>query len=116
MSVLKLNPNDNVVLATSELKKGEKVVADGNEILLLDDIPNAHKIAIKDFTEGEEVIKYDNVIGYAKGAIKTGQWIHTHNLRTGLGAAKEYTYNFNPVSIFPNQKRQAYSRNGKSHL
>ena len=31
MSVLKLNPNDNVVLATSELKKGETVVVDGKE-------------------------------------------------------------------------------------
>lgn len=103
MSVLKLNPNDNVVLATSELKKGETVIADGRKILLLDDIPNAHKIAIKDFAEGEEVIKYDNIIGYAKTPIKTGEWIHTHNLRTGLGAAKEYAYNFNPVSIFPKE-------------
>ena len=88
MSVLKLSPNDNVVLATTELKKGETITADGKKIVLLNDIPNAHKIAIKDFAEGEEVIKYDNVIGYAKTAIKPGEWVHTHNLRTGLGAGK----------------------------
>ena len=81
MSVLKLSPNDNVVLATTELKKGETITADGKKIVLLNDIPNAHKIAIKDFAEGEEVIKYDNVIGYAKTAIKTGEWVHTHNLQ-----------------------------------
>ena len=108
MSVLKLSPNDNVVLATTELKKGETITADGKKIVLLNDIPNAHKIAIKDFAEGEEVIKYDNVIGYAKTAIKPGEWVHTHNLRTGLGAEKEYTYHFNPISIFPGESDQTF--------
>ena len=38
-----------MALATADLKKGETVVVDGQSIVLLDDIPNAHKIALNDF-------------------------------------------------------------------
>ena len=49
MSTIKLYPQDTVALATADLKKGETVVVDGQSIVLLDDIPNAHKIALNDF-------------------------------------------------------------------
>lgn len=101
MSTIKLYPQDTVALATADLKKGETVVVDGQSIVLLDDIPNAHKIALKDFETGEAIRKYDNIIGYASRPIKKGEWIHEHNEVTGLGKSKEYTYEFNPVSIFP---------------
>ena len=44
-----VSPQDMVALATADLKKGETVVVDGQSIVLLDDIPNAHKIALNDF-------------------------------------------------------------------
>ena len=100
MSTIKLYPQDTVALATADLKKGETVVVDGQSIVLLDDIPNAQKIALKDFETGEAIRKYDNIIGYASRPIKKGEWIHEHNEVTGLGKSKEYTYQFNPVSIF----------------
>lgn len=101
MKAIKLYPQDTVALATADLKRGEAVVVDGQSIVLLDDIPNAHKIALKDFKEGEAIRKYDNIIGYASRPIRKGEWIHEHNEVTGLGKSKEYTYDFNPVSIFP---------------
>lgn len=101
MSIIKLYPDDTVALATANLRKGETVNVDGESIVLLDDIPNAHKIALKDFSVGEAIRKYDNIIGYASTAIKKGQWIHSHNEVTGLGKSKEYTYSFNDISIFP---------------
>ncbi len=95
-------------MATADLKKGEIVTVDGEQIMLLDDIPNAHKIALKDFECGEAVRKYDNIIGYASKPIKKGQWIHSHNEVTGLGKSKEYTYDFNPVSIFPGESDKTF--------
>ena len=108
MSAIKLYPQDTVALATSELKKGQTVTVDGETITLLDDIPNAHKIALKDFETGEAVRKYDNIIGYASKPIKKGEWIHSHNEVTGLGKSKEYTYDFNPVSIFPGESDKTF--------
>ncbi|MBN7772987.1 UxaA family hydrolase [Clostridium aminobutyricum] len=101
MSAIKLYSNDTVALATTDLKTGETIEIDGQSIVLLDDIPNAHKIALKHFEVGEGIRKYDNIIGYASVPIKTGQWVHSHNEVTGLGKSKEYTYNFNDISIFP---------------
>ena len=57
MKAIKLYPQDTVALATADLKRGEAVVVDGQSIVLLDDIPNAHKIAMKDFKEGEAIRK-----------------------------------------------------------
>ena len=108
MSTIKLYPQDTVALATADLKKGETVVVDGQSIVLLDDIPNAHKIALKDFETGEAIRKYDNIIGYASRPIQKGEWIHEHNEVTGLGKSKEYTYEFNPVSIFPGTTEETF--------
>jgi len=101
MKIMKLYPADTVALATDDLKKGEIVTIDGDSITLLDDVPKAHKVALKDFVKGDAIKKYDNTIGFASKDIKKGEWVHSHNEVTGLGASKEYSYDFNPVSIFP---------------
>ena len=103
MNYIKLYPKDNVVIATTDFKKGEVITVDGEMISLTDDVPTAHKIAIKDFAIGDKVIKYENVIGVAKEPIKKGQWVHMHNVRSIVGDEKKYEYKFNKESIFPGQ-------------
>ena len=54
---LKINSGDNVVVAISNLKIGE-IIQDGDtSIVLKDDVPAGHKVTLKDFAEGENVIK-----------------------------------------------------------
>ncbi|MEY8298264.1 altronate dehydratase family protein [Emergencia timonensis] len=108
MKAMKLYPADTAALATEDLKKGDTVVVDGEEITLLDDIPSAHKIALKDFDSGEPIKKYDNTIGYASKPIKKGEWIHSHNERTGLGKSKNYTYHFHDEAIFPGKSDHTF--------
>ena len=55
---LKINSADNVAVAITALPAGEKLIVDGKEIILNEDIPAGHKFALKDFAEGENVIKY----------------------------------------------------------
>jgi (2R)-sulfolactate sulfo-lyase subunit alpha len=45
-------------------------------------IPLGHKIALKDFNVGDDVTKYGCVIGRIIAPVKTGQHVHTHNLKT----------------------------------
>ena len=54
---LKINSADNVAVAITALPAGEKFIVDGKEIILNEDIPAGHKFALKDFAEGENVIK-----------------------------------------------------------
>ena len=63
---LKINPADNVVVAITDLKAGE-VIKEGNiEIILKEDVPAGHKVTLKDFSEGENVIKYGYPIGHVR--------------------------------------------------
>lgn len=117
MNYIKLYSKDNVVIATENLKKGTEIIVEGEKIKLLDDVPTAHKIAIKNFKKGEEIVKYENVIGIATQPIMRGQWVHMHNLATLAGREKEYTYNFNKEAIFPGTSDKTfmgYSRNDGS--
>ncbi len=90
---IKIHPADKVAVALSPLKKGTEIQLDGQTVTLTEDIPQGHKFALTDIAEGESVIKYGNPIGVAKTDIAKGSWIHTHNMKTGLGDLLTYTYN-----------------------
>ena len=53
---LRINPADNVAVAIVNLPAGEYLSVDGIEITLNEDIPAGHKFALKNFSEGENVI------------------------------------------------------------
>ena len=89
---IKINENDNVIVAIKELAEGEKVTVDGKEYTAAETIPAGHKMAICDIPQGGDVIKYGFRIGNAKENIKAGQWVHVHNIKTALGDLLTYTY------------------------
>ena len=49
---------------------------------VLNDIPIGHKIAMKDMAVGDGVIKYGVDIGKVVAAVKKGEHVHVHNLKT----------------------------------
>lgn len=89
---IKINEKDNVIVALKELAAGEKVSVAGTEVTAAEPIPAGHKMAIADIPKGGEVIKYGFRIGNAKEDIRSGQWVHTHNVGTALGELLEYSY------------------------
>ena len=92
MEYLKIHPKDMVAVALQPLSAGKHCIVGDQEIILKEDIQQGHKFALKHISAGEKVYKYGNAIGIAKEDIEPGQWVHTHNLRTGLGELLEYTY------------------------
>ncbi|HEY5632591.1 MAG TPA: UxaA family hydrolase [Burkholderiaceae bacterium] len=46
------------------------------------DIPIGHKLALRDFKPQDTVIKYGTDIGKAVAAIKKGEHLHVHNVKT----------------------------------
>ena len=98
---LKINENDNVVVALNTIPAGETITVDteggSRSVTALEEIPAGHKMAICDIPEGGEVIKYGYRIGNAKENIKAGNWIHVHNVKTALGDLLEYSYDPTPV-------------------
>jgi len=48
----------------------------------LNDIPIGHKLAIRDLKNGDTVIKYGVDIGRTVAPIRTGEYLHVHNVKT----------------------------------
>ncbi|MBD2702713.1 galactarate dehydratase [Spirosoma sp. BT702] len=73
--VIKTTPEDNVAIVAnpSGLDRGAVVL---NGIVLQEPIPMGHKVALKAFQEGDEVIRYGQVIGFANQLIREGSWIN----------------------------------------
>ncbi len=64
----------------------------GASVTAREDIPAGHKMALRRIPKGGTVVKYGYPIGIAKEDIEAGAWVHTHNIRTGLGDVLEYVY------------------------
>lgn len=98
-ALLQIHTRDNVAVALSPLQKGESARLGEEKLVCRNDIPFGHKIALTAIKTGEEVIKYGNSIGHAAQDIAPGDWVHTHNLVTGLSGQLEYSYT-------PNKNRE----------
>ena len=61
--LIKIHSQDNVAVAIEDIKAGTKITDD---LTAIDLIPQAHKIALKNISEGAEIRRYNTVIGYAK--------------------------------------------------
>lgn len=92
---LKIHDNDNVIVAIQNLYKGEKLAFENDELIINEDVKSGHKIAAKNFSENEDVVKYGHVIGTTASKIEKGSWIHSHNMKTKLNDLIDYT--FEPV-------------------
>ncbi len=82
-NILVIHPRDNVAVALRTLAAGEQAMAKGVAgFSALEEIPVSHKIALKDISAGEEIIKYGETVAVSTRDIKKGEWVHTHNLES----------------------------------
>ena len=80
---------DNVgVVVVEGLTAGTEmlcVVTEDNsdfQLVVNDDVPIGHKVALTDLAEGDTAIKYGQDIGRFVEAVTQGHHVHTHNLKT----------------------------------
>lgn len=92
MQIFKIHENDNVAVAIETIPADTSVDVNGESVVSNMEIPAGHKMALRDIRAGEQIIKYGCPIGNAKEDIKKGDWIHVHNVKTGLGDLLTYTY------------------------
>ena len=69
---IRLDPADNVAIARRALEAGAAGVCQR--------IPRGHKVAVRSIPAGGQVLKFAQLIGYAREDIKCGEHVHTHNL------------------------------------
>ncbi len=81
MDTFRINPLDNVCV----------------------DLNSGHKVACQDINEGDDVIKYGMPIGQTTCFIKTGDRVHSHNLKTKLGDLLNYKYSGGAEALPPTE-------------
>jgi altronate hydrolase len=78
--VLKLDSNDNVLIALTDLRRGEQIPFDSETYTLESEVPAKHKFATEDLAIGATVRMYGVIVGKAVDAIHRGGLLTTRNL------------------------------------
>ncbi|MEE0725163.1 MAG: UxaA family hydrolase, partial [Clostridium saudiense] len=55
---IKISKEDDVVVLLADGVKGDTISLDDNNITLLQDTPKGHKVAVKEISKGNDVLKY----------------------------------------------------------
>jgi altronate hydrolase len=78
---IRLHPNDDVVIARSQLVGGTQLMDEKVTVAGL--VPPGHKVATRAIKAGEPVKRYNQIIGFASKDIAPGEHVHLNNLAMG---------------------------------
>jgi altronate hydrolase len=87
-ALLRLDPGDHVAVALRPLARGEAIEG----LIVAEEIPAGHKLALAAIEAGAAVRKYGWPIGRATRPIAAGAHVHGHNLETSLGGVEGYAF------------------------
>lgn len=77
-----LHPDDNVLICVNGIEAGDSLTVSGGTIPAREGIAIGHKLARVPLAPGDKVIKYGAPIGSMTAAVETGDWVHTHNMKS----------------------------------
>lgn len=80
-NLLRVHPDDNIMVALQDFEAGTEVYLDDQSYLLREAIPIKHKFAAQDFAIGDRVIMYGVQVGKAVQPILKGTRISVENVK-----------------------------------
>ncbi|MDE1177463.1 MAG: galactarate dehydratase [Edaphobacter sp.] len=83
---IQVDERDNVAIIVNEggLPAGS---AFASGLVLLEAVPEAHKVTLTDLAAGDPVIRYGSVIGYATRSVKRGSWLAEDSIESPAAPA-----------------------------
>lgn len=114
-SILKVHPHDNVVVALTDLRKGETVQDNGQSYTLYDDVPAKHKFTEAALKTGDPITMYGVLVGKAKQDLPAGARIGTHNVQHAasdfqLAAQRKTAWHQPDIAHWKDRTFQGYHR------
>lgn len=111
---LRLRDTDNVAVAKQHVRAG--VTLNGSiTVTPGSDIPLGHKIAVSRIDAGQPILKYGQLIGYARTPINPGDHVHTHNVSIGAkadqrteGRSYDYCADYRPTDFYAPEKMRTF--------
>ncbi len=106
-SVIRLHPEDNVVIAIVEISQGEAIASEG--LTAQEPVAAGHKLAVQAIAKGEAIRKYNTVIGFAANDIAPGSSVHNHNVVfRDLDRDYAYASEYKPTEFLPEAERATF--------
>ncbi|MDA0327030.1 MAG: altronate dehydratase family protein [Bacteroidetes bacterium] len=107
--ILRIHSTDNIIVALTNLSKGDIVELDGVSFALVSDVKAKHKFAIRNIAIGEEVYMYGVIVGKANNKIHKGEVITRQNIihetEPYVVPKKNINNNWTPPNLTPFLKK-----------
>ncbi len=99
--VLKVHHSDNVIVALTDLQKGELVLFEGHEYIMQELIPAKHKFYSNDLFVNDPVYMYGVLVGKLQINVKAGTLMSIENLHHAAEpyAFKSYNYHWTSPDV-----------------
>src|SRR5690625_3886219 len=112
--ILQVHPSDNIIVALTDLRKGEEVILNKEVIQIKTPIPQKHKFARTPLYKGDKLVMYGVEVGELLQDIGAGEWIKKDFVRHSTGSfgekAKEYEWQPPDIKRWQGRTFQGYHR------
>lgn len=78
-----LRPQDNIAVASKPIPEGTTLAFNGRTVTPPTGIKMGHKFAVVPVKEGDPILKFGQIIGFANKPIGIGEHVHVHNISAG---------------------------------
>lgn len=117
-NILKVHPEDNVIVALTDLIKGETITYANEEILLLENIKAKHKFTAASLPAGSGIIMYGVLVGVTQSDLAKGSLITTENVKHAANQfetrSRKTSWNAPDVSKFNSKTFRGFYRSDGS--
>lgn len=111
---LQIHPDDNLLVALTNLEAGQTVTADGQTVTTMEKIPSKHKLALKDLKAGDGIFMYGSLVGTVTEDVPTGGLLTTENTKHEVSqysiTSTGKSWNAPDVSKWENKQFMGYHR------
>lgn len=112
--VLKVHPDDNVLVALQDLRRGEIIEYKGRSYLLPETIHAKHKFFTEDLAAGDSIVMYGTLVGKVQYDVKEGMRMNVDNVKHAAAPYQYRPYNYSwsapDISRFEGRTFKGYHR------
>lgn len=112
--VMKVHPDDNVLVALTDLALNQIIDYNGHQYTLIDRVPAKHKFVAKTLQAGDDIIMYGVLVGKAETEIRQGGRITTSNVKHAASefeaGERKTSWNQPDISKFLNRSFYGFHR------
>ncbi|HCI3537459.1 TPA: galactarate dehydratase [Acinetobacter baumannii] len=74
--LIRISPLDNVAIVVNDGGLPSSTYIEEYQLTLVDEVPQGHKVLLEPLKQGEAIVRYGEIIGYANKDLTAGSWVN----------------------------------------